>query len=335
MSQVNHTGRTDQPDHQVAFLEAIRSQFQTAEDGLEHIGQVLCVEKSALYNRLSGKKRLQVDEVLLLSRHFGVAYPGITTAELPPGTVSVRLPALFGQPQTALDYLAPLLAHLNVLRQLPVVVLHYITAEIPLFDYLHFPSLASFKFYVWRYFTWGNQGKQVKPKAFQSGIVSTEEAEMFAKVRTGYDMLASTEVWHVNILDNTLNQMIYLESVGLISRPDAHALLDQVDQLLERVSVRAEKKLKHEGISFEMYLNEVNHTNNLVLVEAGDQSAIFFAYDNPNLCQSQDQTLIAYTREAFHRLVRNCTSLSHGSDRQRKQFFKQLHDRVEQVRLKF
>ncbi|MEZ5030979.1 MAG: hypothetical protein R2787_06250 [Saprospiraceae bacterium] len=334
MSAFTNSGYHQSQDHQVTFLESIRNQFLTAEDGLERIGHVLRVEKSALYNRLSGKKRLSVDEVLLLSRHFGVAYPGITTLELPPGTVSVSLPALAGQPHSGLDYLAPLLSQLHRLRQLPLVILHYITAEIPLFDYLHYPSLASFKFYVWRYFTWGDKGRNGKPHPFQTIIPSTEESEMYARVRAGYDGLPSTEVWHVNILDNTLNPMVYLESVGLISRSDVKGLLDQVDQLLERVNLRAERGHKSDQVTFELYLNEVNHTNNLVIVEAGDQSAVFFAYDNPNLCQSQDPALVAYTREAFHRFVRNCTSLSHGSDRQRKQFFNQLHNRVEQVRLK-
>lgn len=319
-------------DHQVLFFEEIKRGFSSANESMDKICRILCVERSALYNRVSGQKRLSVDEALRLSRHFGVPYPGLTEAQLPAGTVGVRLAALAGQPNGAVEFLRPLSNQLEQFAQIPDVVIHYVTSEIPFFYFLHFPRLARFKFYVWTYFTWSGAGYGGERKPYDAQNLPESEARLYSTVRQAYDQFSGDEIWHVNILDNTLNQLIYLHHVGLLTTQDAELLLVDLFNLLEMVSLRAELGIKANDTTYNLYQNEVTHTNNLVLVEAGKQSSVFFTYDNPNLCSSSDPLLITYTRDAIRRLLRNCTSIAHGSDRQRRIFFNQLVQRIEITR---
>ncbi|MCF8239090.1 MAG: hypothetical protein K9I85_13090 [Saprospiraceae bacterium] len=316
-------------DLQISFFKSLKQNASHGVDLAGQIGALLKLNRSAVYNRINGKTRLNVDEMRDLILAFDVDYP-LISREVSGTDITVSLTSLFRQPSNSIEYLSPILAQLQLLGGEKSVLIRYVTSEILLFYVLQFPLLAKFKFFVWKYFTWDRETRLGGGRLFDKhSAVSSEEAFYFNAVRRAYDDFPSSEIWHSNVLDNTLYQIQYLESTGHIKDPKIRSqLYKDIHDLLDMLELRVAAGRKPSGAPYQLFQNEATHTNNMILVQAEFQSVVYFTYDNPNLCRTTDPKIIAYTRDTINNLERHCIPLSVTSEKARNFFFSTLHDRV-------
>jgi hypothetical protein len=85
-------------------------------------------------------------------------------------------------------------------------------------------------------------------------------------------------------------------------------------------------------VKFEMYHNEIAHTNNILLLKAPDFNQIYFAYDNPNYIITDEENIIKYTTDWFETMKKVALPISLAADKNRRYFFSQIHKQIEHTR---
>lgn len=322
-------------DIQVEFLNSIKESFKSPKDFIATLENVLNIERSSVYNRLNGYTRLTIDEMLEIMKHFKPQHSPLT--DFWPTAVTVEYPAMMKQPESFLEYLTPVRDNLRQVVKAPDRHLTYAANEMPFLHYLRYPELACFKYYVWSHFIWHPQGK--KSPFDHAFITSTKGAclPMINEITQLFNDIPTTEIWHTNVLNNTINQLEYINTIGLL--PDKSVGRFVLDQLLELLGYIEDSssegyKMDIDGrIAYSLYHNEVSHTNNLVVVHASGSDIVFFAYDNPNFMVSREANLCRHTITYINNLMANSTNLTLTSTKLRGAFFKMLRDQVQKTNL--
>ena len=197
---------------------------------------------SAAYRRINGDKPLTFDETAWLL----VTYPVSLESSLRPNTIRYTVPALHAQPTSPSAYLDLIEKDLTVLAAEPTCLIQYMANEIPFFYYLLSPELAYFKLYMWSLTVWEIEGK--KNKSFDIEVFR-KDAHLNNQIKrliVLYSSVASEEIWNINMLDTTLNQIQYCRDAERFKNPaDAHFLVEILRGLLEKLKgiVAASKKL--------------------------------------------------------------------------------------------
>lgn len=83
---------------------------------------------------------------------------------------------------------------------------------------------------------------------------------------------------------------------------------------------------------FQMYHNEISHTNNILLIESESLNQIYFAYDNPNYIVTDNEELINYTRSWFSKIMKSATSISLDNEKNRRAFFNIIYKQIDNTR---
>jgi hypothetical protein len=91
------------------------------------------------------------------------------------------------------------------------------------------------------------------------------------KLNDLYTTIPSTEIWSTHLVDNTLNQIKYYAQGGMFkTKSDIIIIINQLSSLMK--DLQAAAKTGHKsfkdgriGSSFNLYHNEITHTNNVIL----------------------------------------------------------------------
>ncbi|MEO1623811.1 MAG: hypothetical protein AAFV25_01545 [Bacteroidota bacterium] len=223
---------------------------------------------------------------------------------------------------------------------LPGSEFYYTTAEIPVFHYLHFPGLISFKLYVWARTIW-NFGDMTERK-FDFGIVTEEDLGLTGDILQMYNDIPTTELWHLNIVDNTLNQIEYHLKIGGFRKPeDALLLCDNLLELVDHMRSMAkhgqkfrigEKPRDQQKVNFDLYHNEMVSTNNTFLAMTPIRRVIYTTYNTPDFLRCTDPKMCDYTESWFRKIIGKSVSISTHAEKSRSWYFNNLRRKVEQAR---
>ena len=153
--------------------------------------------------------------------------------------------------------------------------------------------------------------------------------------------IPSVDIWGLNILESTLNQIDYMFNTGAFrNSEDALVLLDKLIELIHLLKSMAEHGKKGTSLSaidasdtpFELYLNDIDFTNNTVLAESDEGYVVFTSFDNPNFLKSVDQKFGENTKKWFGKLTARSNSISVNTDRRRRWYFNVLENKVISLR---
>lgn len=324
------SGMENWQSFQNRMFELIGEQYTSRGQMVLDLGDLLKIERSVIYDRISGTKMMPLEECFILMQHYNITAKLISS--LWANKFLVNFGALEHAPTSLKEYLQPLHASLRAMSLTEGVHLYYAAGDLPFYHYYRSPKLALVKYYVWHLLSW-QQGDGPEC-TFDREYISSQQADllpMFEDMVTFYENFTSTEVWHTHILHNTLHQIEYLFQIGQL--PDNTLAMELCDDLiailndLERMASHGHKD-GHPENGFQLYHNELSHTNNMALMKTANISQVFFAYDSPNVMNANDDRLGRYTYNFFERLISHADGLSTSSHKSRTIFFKRLRDQI-------
>jgi hypothetical protein len=314
------------------LFDRIAGLYPSRSAMIEALSELLGCERGAVYNRIAGKKFLSLPEYALLLRRFHL--PDTLIHHLLPDQVLVQYPSLLGQPARFTDWLDPIVRELRQLAVIPDAHIWYAANELPFLHYFQRPLLAVFKYHVWNHFTWQDQHSELPILRLEDlRQLAGPWRPVFAELVTLHHRIATTEIWHTTLLNNTLSQIEFLAETGAM--PDKTlkaALIEELLALLEDLESQA--AIGHKGDAqapFRLYHNEIVHTNNLALLRTPRWETVLFAYDNPNYMRSRNAALCAHTGRFFDKLIAHSSSLAGSSQKARARFFNTLRQRVARI----
>ena len=327
-----------QKNLQDQLFEIIQSRYARRVDAVDELGQLLNLGKDPIYRRLRGDTFLSPQELTTLALHYRISLDALVVGQS--DNVVCNFNAFSRRVTDFSDYLENFITDLEQVRRLPNGHFYYASVEVPVLTYCFFPELISFKLYIWGRTTWNLEF--VRQRQFDFDLVTPPVIRVSQRLLDLYISLESTELWSVNIMDNTLAQIEYhVYSDGFRNPNDALLLCDKLTEWtthMKAVGVAGKKfkvseKPEDGGGSIRIFYNEMVHTNNTALITSDLGQMVYSAFCNPNFIKSSDPRLCAYTEEWFGNVVAKSSPISAGSsEKGRDWFFRELTKKIERVK---
>ena len=300
---------------------------------VDQLSKLLSVSKNSIYRRLRGDTLLTPDEIMIIARHFSISLDEIVHHD------SNLIPFSYNhltQPITDFDtFVNQIYANLDSVMRIPNCYVFYASQELPVFQYFFYRELLAFKLYVYGMTSWNFEFLQNRP--FSPDLIPASALDKGKDCVRLYSLIPSRDLWTLNIVDNTLNQIEYIAAENRFQDPKmALELCDQVIACLRRARKMAETGRKFFQESdpdkstgeFQLYFNEMVSTNNSVMVKTPEKLFVYTTINNPNTLLTSNKRFCEHMENWFNSIVRRSTSISVHSGKARSRFFNRLENKV-------
>lgn len=246
--------------------------------------QLLNIEKSAAYRRTSGAAPLSLEEISLLANHFQISLDQFVFAD------TKKMVCVFPYRQhpvrSIIEFMEGINERIEQAIQLAGVKIDFISREIPIFHYFNFPELTAFKTYIWARTIW-------KLPQYQDQRFSLKQIKGIKRLQKNiikhYNMVPSSEIWGTDGLSVPLSQIEYYLEQGMFEEPEEALLLcEQLRNLIQHVHAMIKEGKKFapgkaptkNAPAFQMYHNQLAHSNSFILVTSPQVKVSFVTMDN-------------------------------------------------------
>lgn len=313
------------------FLQHIKAKVPNGRLA-EVLMQILSIEKSAAYRRSSGTSPLSLNEIKLLAQHFSVSVDQFIFADT---DKSVFTFPYMEQPVRSIgDFMEGIAQRIEQAAQLKEVKINFVSREIPIFHYFNFPELTAFKTYIWGRTVW-------KLPQFQEQKFSLKKIKGIKrhqqKILKHYNILPGNEIWGTDGLAIPLSQIEYYLEQDMFEEPEEALLLcEQLRALMQHVGAMTKQGKKFalgttstpDAPNFELYHNQLAHTNSFILVTSPQVKVSFVTMDNLHPATITDPSFHAFMDNWRARLVEQSVSISGSSSGTHTKFFNQAEKQI-------
>lgn len=322
-------------DVQVAFFKRIRSSLPGNLSLVDEVAGILKLSNDSTYRRIRGLTPLNMNELLLISRHFGVPFDDKQNQ----GSESVifEFLKLEGKEDNFRKWLFRLRDNLQRISSVEGSRILYAADDVPIWHHFVNEEFTCFKLFYWLKCILSNDN--YRDKQFDAALIDRELIEAAHEVLELYNKCDSTEIWTEDTLNSTLKQVEYFWESGFFKdKAQAHRICDYIDEELNILQHKAEKsskliqKKEKQVENFKLYRSEVMIGNNSILVTVGNNKTAFVSNNTFNFMTTSSADFIEENESWLNNLVKKSVLISNVSEKQRNQFFKILHNKVDLLR---
>ena len=317
---------------QSTFLEQVKKRLPPNVSFADEMAEILKISRDSAYRRIRGETILSLDEAKLLCNQFGVSLDMLlgTSHEIVP----FRHQVVNNEPETFDKWLRSILNNLETIAGFPAekeVV--YSAKDVPVFHYFDYPDLAAFKMYFWKKSVLNYPGLQTEK--FKPQMISGEYITLGKKIGEAYSNIPSIELWSDETTIVTLKQIeFYYESGFFHSAADAHALLDQYNQLLQGIREKAAKGYKYDKVPFKLYKNEILIADNNILFRMGNKKAVYMIHNITEILMTTNEAFCDQTENFTNNLQNRSILISTTGEKERNKFFNNMNEKIEAAKRK-
>jgi hypothetical protein len=323
---------------QQLLLDAIKEQLPSHQPLEVALAQVLGHDDLALaYAWVRNQSSLSLNDAQLLADHFGLSLGHLADAQ--PSVVPFRFRAIGYNIATLHDYFTAILEELQRTDVLGLRRLTIGTNDFPIFTLFQFPELAAFKLYFW--------GRTVydlpafAKRRFDLDEIDTAHLRLGEQAWRQYLKMPSLEIWSSDIVNNSLKQVYHAWRFGLFAkRSDALNVLDKMDELLQHIALQAElgrkfhpKNYPPKNENFQLFYNEAAISANTLLFSSEEVNVAFLVHNTLNYLVTEHPTFCLQMDIWLKNLQQKSLPISLQNDDLRKNFFEQLRQNVDYVRV--
>ncbi len=322
---------------QELIFESVLEKFEKRSHAVEYLGKILDAGKDSVYRRLRGDTLLTPDEIAIISEKVGISLDQIIFQNS--SKVVFSAPTLERSIKNNTQFLEGIRMSMESATKIPENVLYYASSDIPIFQSCYIPELISFKLFVWGRTVWDLD--HLKDVKYSHDLLSQPDKELVEEISYYYNSVPSVELWDLNLLDNTLNQIeYYVNSADFAYTKEAFHLLDRLVELVAHMKnmARNGSKIKYgldpvdSNVSFGLYHNELVHSTNTILSVAPAAMSLYAGIGNPNFIISNDQKMAEFKLAWFKKLISKSSPLSTTSEKDRNRYFNKLLRKIELVK---
>jgi hypothetical protein len=318
---------------QTILFERIEAKVGSHKNMAKEVAHILGIGSNVIYDRLSGKKSLSIEELYKLALHYRFSLDDL----IHPDATGFRLRSQLGQPRSFEEYLSAILADISLLHGLlPNCKIHYAASDLIFFYYLSEESLMLFKLYIWGRTVWDIEQYQ-QQRFNRESLKQPRIMQLLEQLRTKYNDFPTIEFWHTNMMDTTLNQIRYCLLCNLFAQPnDALLIVKSIYTLLDRMeeTARLERKGGKNGkAETKAYFNEMMQNPAIIFIDSPEVKAVYSVYDSPNFMISYAPNTVNNTKFYLQRIERHSFRLSEEQHRNR--FFDAMRDKLQIAEAEF
>lgn len=318
---------------QTKLFEIIKRKVFGPKKWVEEVSSVLHMSHASVYRRESGEVPLDMEQVGMLSDHFGIDIGEIFHGQ--GEYVHFRyLDVDVNDMENYRNYINGIIRSMVETRSAIKREIIFCADDIPIFHLMAFPDLTYFKLYVWSQWM-GNIDHQMQFEEFVYKMKRNDIEPLFSELKKEYESVSSREIWTENTIDPFLRLLDYYENIGSFSDPGSLGkLLDQLESLREKLEKYTIEKEKVEGASFELYITPLDFGSSQMVSMVNERSVTSIKLYTINSIMTADTRFQESNLRVIKGILSKSTCLSHTSERERVQFFKGFQFKIDQLRNK-
>lgn len=321
-------------NEQLILMEQCKARLGNRSLATE-LSDLLGVTTDAAYRRMRGDTSLTFDEIQKICRHFNVSFDSIINygGKLVP----FQFNAMFGANFSMMDYLKTIDAELKALGSLEGNHLVMTAMDLPYFRQFGFPSLSNFKMFFWQRSVLNLPS--FRHRRFDATESMPEFEEITRSMYNDYHRVDSVEIWAPETLDSTIKQIRYYADSGLFTNKETSVMIcEDLHRLLNKLEDEAERGQKSVVVNgelvsspFKMYQSDIYMSNNCIQGYYGDKVYTYVSFNTFNSLMSFTPNFSAECTRWIEQIRLKSILLSEVSEKLRYQFFKRLHEKVDQL----
>jgi hypothetical protein len=291
----------------------------------------LNISKSRAYRLVSNEQSLTIEETATLMAH----YPILSfDKHVRPNQAPFVLPVLTNPPKNVFEYLDGIESDLNEATRYPQALISYAAQDLLLFHYFLIPEIALFKLYMWDKTIWNFEATRHAPFDLDAQLQNTKLLQQIKRIADAYALIDSEEIWNINMLDVTLNQIQYCYRAGQFKDDNQvqhlFTLLRQLSQKLEEFATFSHKHATSSA-KLSVWYNELIHNNAFLLAEVSESHRLVFSvFDSPNFMHCVDLCIYDRSQIFFDRLKNFANRINgEGTETDRRIFFDRFSQKVD------
>lgn len=163
--------------------------------------------------------------------------------------------------------------------------------------------------------------KNIHFNSFNPPVSLISTAKQFGDAYYNFDI---TEIWNDNVLDSTINQILYFYEIRLINYSTAIKLCNKLTQIIEQAEIDSFSGIRNNKFKTKLYLyNSVSlMLNNSVIITTKNKKTLLSQYALGKHFIIEDQNFIENYEVFINNSIELATLLSKTGIKERLLFFK-------------
>jgi hypothetical protein len=325
------------PAVQQVFFNHIRSILPHHLSVVDEVARLLDISTDSAYRRLRGDKPLTFDEVQRLCVHFNISLDSIFHLHTDNFIFSGKM-ANAGNFNFEL-YLQKMLVDIEMVKSFKGAEFYFVNKDIPLFHHFQVPELAAFKFFFFMKTILSYP--DMNNKKFSVDKVPESLKTIGKKIAEAYCQVSSTEIWNIEGIDTTLQQIdYYRDSHSFERKDDILHIYDCMSQIVDHVEKLAAEGRKYPlflnenwgGASYRLYNNEVFLGDNTILIDAKDFRIAFINHSVINYMATRNNDFCDHIYNSIQNIMQRSLLISSTGEKERVRFFNQMRQNIRRRR---
>jgi len=320
---------------QLQFFQQIKNRIPAHVSLVDEIAELLNISTDSAYRRIRGDKQISLQEVQLISRHYKISLDQLMGLE----SNSITFYGNLVNKETFdfEKYLTDMLYQFEMINHFTEKTFYFEAKDIPPFHHFQSPQLAAFKYYFWMRTFIKDSVCTKKPFEEARDYLIEHLHHIGKKIISTYTKIPSVELWNVETVNSTIQQMEFYKGAGVFTDKATSAMLfDELINLVAHFEAEATAGEKFligtqpigNKDNFKLFINEVMMGHNTTLVNTVDSRFCFINHNVLNYMITYDKKFCDYTFDAQQNLMAKSTMISTVSEKERSKFFKMLRDKI-------
>jgi hypothetical protein len=322
----------DTSQTQQLFFNHIRSKLPAHLSFVDEVAELLNISNDSAYRRIRGEKPLGLDEVQVLCNKYQFSLDQLL--QIKTNTVIFSYDKVdhfsFGF-NKFLEFVSHNLAIFSMLQN---PMMYYHSKDLPIFHFMPFPELRSFKFFFWKRTVIGYP--EMAKKQFDGEENDPETIELSVRIDEQYARVPSTDIWNEESVNVTISQIeLYRQSNVFVNNEILLKVYSQLEELVNHMELQAEagkKSLYNKPdvyyAGYDAYINETLIGDNTIFVQSDNKKITFINHNGLNFMSTQDKDFCDFTFKNLQHVIRKSTHISVVGEKERSMFFNNLRQKI-------
>jgi len=323
---------------QQQFFGFLKENLPTHISLVDDLCDLLQLSHDSVYRRIRGEKLITLNELKTICGHYHVSLDKIL--QLENDTVLFQAPGINGSYNGLEDYLKGMLAQFHYFNSFKIREMKYLCKDIPFWYFYLYPGMAAFKTFFWMR-NIHNDPDYIGRQFSIAELPFTECYELGQQIIREYNLIPSDEVWNLESINSTINQIAYYSDAGLFKdAEDVSTVIDSFHRILDHFQLQAEKGVKFlpgdNEVSYkapiQYYLNELILGNNTILVSLDQKRVSIITHSVLSYLITADDRFAEKTYGTLNALISRSAYVSRTGEKERNRFFNTLHEKINQLK---
>lgn len=321
---------------QEEFVKTLKALVPAEISVADELADLLQISTDSAYRRLRSETDFTLDEIYRICSKYYISVDSVFSHKS--DTVTCNYTTLADSEDNLLKYLQGLSGQLKSINAFEEKKIIYAAEEMPIMHSFYNKELTAFKLFYWQRSVLNLP--ELQGKKFDFNIVSPDLMKVAEEIHNEYMAIPAIEIWTDETILTTVKQILfYYESGAFGSKEDALFILENLKKLADTLLQFAEngRKMntgKNAGGSYDLYNSDLVIGTNCIHVQAGGNNFSYISFNTMNSLTTANKVFCNEIELWMKNLIRKSSLISGSAEKQRFQFFRNMHRHIDAAMLK-